>query len=65
MSDLAQKSVKTELRCKALLGRQIVGEPETHPEMKRMAREGSRFHAALPQDDGTPTTGTPEGEPLS
>ncbi len=32
-----------------LLGRPIIGEHDTHPEMERMAQERSRFHAAAPQ----------------
>jgi hypothetical protein len=31
-----------------LLGRPIIGEHDTHPEMERMAQERSRFHADLP-----------------
>lgn len=37
-----------------LLGRPIVGEHDTHPEMERMARERSRFHASSPQGEWKP-----------
>lgn len=34
-----------------VLGRQIVGEHDTHPEMERLARERTRFHDVAPPSD--------------
>lgn len=35
-----------------VLGRQIVGEHDTHPEMERLARERTRFHDVAPPNSG-------------
>lgn len=37
-----------------LLGRPIVGEHDSHPEMERMIQERTRFHSSLPRNEPKP-----------